>query len=367
MSPKSSFLPGNVLSMLQRPASTISIEKKKSEESKSGLGIPKTSHSFSSIGRFLKDTFTKTDSDFFPTESAFDSNQSVAGSSVEVLSECSSQVSHTSQSSIEVIDQHGSRKPSEERKISTAPSLDTIDDDGGKNENTLLEETLIATTEEKQAKDNDKPKVIMSIGNVNLTESSSSGSVCESVCTAYEQNGKKKAEEPKSALEGIFKTSSMLLSKTILKKEPEPINHPSKPIVYNYDDLSIVDHRLKLYIFQNILEDNHEKFMWLVKGMVIEDDTSSNFMPQSALIAMSTKKIYLLKIVGEENDNIDAWLRKSMTYSVDQIVMIRRILSDAGLSFVMKSNFNFHILLRDSNLLAVLEKHITTSSKYWEV
>lgn len=294
-------------------------------------------------------------------ESAFDSNQSVAGSSVEVLSECSSQVSHTSQSSIEVIDQL-SRK-SEERRISTAPSLDTINDDDPSKP--ILEQTIKENVDEKQQNEPEKPKVILNIANVNLTESSSSGSVCESVCTAYEQNGKKKSmkEESKSALEGIFKTSSLLLSRTISKKEPEPVNHPSKPIQYNFDNLSIVDHRLKLFIFQNVLEDNDEKFMWLVKCIVIEDDTSSNFMPTTALVVMSTKKIYLLKIVGKETENVESWLRKSMTYSVDQIVMIRKIVYENGLSFIMKANFNFHILLRDSKLSSILQKHITTSSK----
>lgn len=347
-SPKSSFLPGNVLSnmsTMKRPASSISIDKKKDVED-SAVGISKTSHSFSSI------------------ESAFDSNQSVAGSSVEVLSECSSsQISHTSQSSIEVID----RKPSEERRISTAPSLDTIDDDGDKN--AILEETLTAVTEEKPSSELEKPKVVINIGNVNLTESSSSGSVCESVCTAYEQNGKKKSssDEPKNALEGIFKTSSLLLSKTVAKKETEPMNHPSKPIQYNYENLSAVDHRLKLYIFQNVLEDNDEKFMWLVKCTVVEDDTSSNFTPSPALIVLSTKKIYLLRIVGPETENIEAWLRKSMTYAIDQIVMIRSILFGTGLSFRLKTNFNFHILLRDEKLSAVLEKHLTTSNQTLEI
>ncbi|CAH1718589.1 unnamed protein product [Chironomus riparius] len=332
-SPKSSFFPGTVLTTLtamQRPASSISIDKKK--------------------------------------ESAFDSNQSVAGSSVEVLSECSSQVSHTSQSSIEVIDQL-SRK-SEERRISTAPSLDTIDDDPGKSEGAILEKTIKEIeVEEKQQIDAEKPKVILSIGNVNLTESSSSGSICESVCTAYEQNGKKKSvkDETKSPLEGIFKTSSLLLSRTISKKEPEPVNHPSKPIQYNFDNLSIVDHRLKLFIFQNVLEDNDEKFMWLVKCIVIEDDTSSNFMPTAALVVMSTKKIYLLKIVGKETENVESWIRKSMTYSVDQIIMIRNIIFDNGLSFIMKANFNFHILLRDSKLSTILQKHITTSNQTLEI
>lgn len=275
-------------------------------------------------------------------------------------------MSHESQSSIEVLDNHGSRKPSEERRISTAPSLDTIDDDGHKNETSTLEMTLTEEEKEEERKfeELDKPKVILSIGNVNLTESSSSGSVCESVCTAYEQNGRKKSsiEESKSSLsplESIFKTSSMLLSKTVVKKE-ETMNHPMRPIDYNYEDLSKVDHRLKLHIFQNVLEDNDEKFMWLLKCVVIDGELS---MPYVAIIVMSTKKIYILKIIGVESEDIGSWLKKSMITVIDQIDTIRAIPFECGLSFVTKTNLSFHLLLRDSKLSAVLQKHITTSSK----
>ncbi|KAG5684856.1 hypothetical protein PVAND_014066 [Polypedilum vanderplanki] len=355
-SPKSTFLPGNVLSSLgnvnHKPASSIKIDKKKGEEN-SLDGIPKANHSYSSI------------------ESAFDSNQSVAGSSVEVLSECSSQISQTSQSSIEVLDNFASRKQSEERRISTAPSLDTIDDDAKQDEAAAFSEENEMKNIEEQSQEVEKPKVILSIANVNLTESSSSGSVCESVCTAYEQNGKKKSstEESKSALEGIFKTSNLLLSKTILKKEPEQNStQPSKPIEYNNEDLTKVDHRLKLHIFQNILEDNDEKFMWLVKCVVIEDDSlSSGGIPFTAIVVMSTKKFYLLKIVGEEKEEISLWLKKTTSHTIDQIEVIQEIPFDNGFSFKTKSNTFFHILLCDFKLSAVLHKHITTSNQILEI
>lgn len=283
----------------------------------------------------------------------------MAGSSVEVLSECSSQISHVSQqsqSSIEVIDSFGSRKPSEERRISTAPSLDTIDDDLVKNDEGVLETTLI---DEKKIEEPESAKVL---ANTNLTESSSSG---ESVQTAYELNGRKKHDEKElksSPLESIFKTSNMLLSKTV-KKEPEHVQGlPLKPMQYNNEDLSILDHRLKLYCFQHVFEDNDEKLMWLIKCIVVEEDLSN--IPRVSLLVMSTKKIYILRIVGEENEEISNWLQKSPASNF--IINTEKIIElpfQNGLTFIMKSFFNFHVFLRDENLLNVLTKHITTSSE----
>jgi DNA-directed RNA polymerase subunit RPC12/RpoP len=335
--PLSVFLTGTALSAIAgTPSTSRDIEKKQSDDD--SIEIPKTNHSFSSI------------------ESAFDSNQSVAGSSVEVLSECSSQVSHASQSSIEVIDPFGSRKPSEERRISTAPSLDTIDDDQIKHEENVLETTLV--DEKKPTVEESNGKTVL--GNTNLTESSSSG---ESVQTAYEQNGKKKHEEEKSSpLESIFKTSSILLSKSV-KKEPEPVvTTQVKPMQYNYDNLSILDHRLKLYCFQHVLEDNDEKVMWLIKCIVVEEDLACT--PRVSLLIMSTKKIYVLKIIGEESEEISNWLQKSSCSNfISQIEKIQELFFENGLTFIMRNSLNFHVLLRDENLANVLKKHITTSSE----
>lgn len=297
----------------------------------------------------------------FFIESAFDSNQSVAGSSVEILSECSSShISHTSQSSIEVLD----RKPSEERRISTAPSLDTIDDDNTKLHQAILENTLVDSTDDKKVIE-EQPKMV--IGNVNLTESSSSG---ESVQTAYEQNGRKKKSDsqsedmPKSSpLESIFKTSQFLLSKS-KKKEAEPFSsHPSKPIQYNYEDLSVLDHRLKLFCFQNVLDDNDEKIMWLVKCIIVEENL--NYNPTLALLLMTTRKIYILKICGDEHEDIATWIQKCpVSFSIDNVEMIQSLPFANGLSFNIKNSTKFHVILRDDYLSTILQKHISTSSKF---
>lgn len=288
----------------------------------------------------------------------------MAGSSVEVLSESSSQisqVSQASQSSIEVIEgSFNSRKPSEERRISIVPTLDTIED-LQKNEETVLDETLTASALMKKSDDDVKPKVVLSIGNVNLTESSSSGSVCESVVTAYEHTQHKK-EKAESGFDGIFKSSSILLSKTP-KPKSELETRQIHPIQYNYDDLSVVDHRVKLFLFQNILEENEEKLIWIVRTLVIEDDATSSGVPFFSLVAMSTKKIYVLKITGEESEDIGSWLKKSLMFTIDRIETIREISSKAGFTFILKSKSAFHLLVQDQNVTDRLRIHITTSSE----
>lgn len=156
---------------------------------------------------------------------SFDSNQSVAGSSncdrdadfqsktgtnagdsdIEILS-------NPSQSSIEVLDTfHSNRKYSEERRVSQIPSLDPITDNSYNSLHTLVNQqtstqdlndsntdydsaidsgydTTIVCAETDKQNDNDKEKKMMILSGIQLTESSSSGSVTDSICTTYELN-----------------------------------------------------------------------------------------------------------------------------------------------------------------------------------
>lgn len=107
-------------------------------------------------------------------------------------------LSNPSQSSIEVLD----RKPSEERRIFHMPSLDPIVDDQLNSSfnqlSTTLTDQCTSTTNDNEEINSGTTPVIkqkekkncnsLAIGQ-HLTESSSSGSVTDSICTAYEQNG----------------------------------------------------------------------------------------------------------------------------------------------------------------------------------
>lgn len=313
------------------------------------------------------------------SESSFDSNQSVAGSAVgdrdvdfqgnesdiEILS-------NPSQSSIEVLDSHySSRKHSEERRV--FPSLPgTVTDlslpvyplvnretlifelTGSSNvaDNVQLPGTSKINTEAISEgtqtilnpsinKNQDK---VAALKNAPLTESSSSGSVTDSICTAYENqtsddngdknNGKKKKKtgksddvkasdlttEPKDDKGGessdkpktlpsakldvamigsMFNQLLQFRNKSSMQETNER-QSPIEPYKYSYDDFSSVDHRLKLYLYQHIFDDEAE-LKWLVRGRIYDenftDPTLSSFL---GLFVISTTKFYVLKAEKEE-------------------------------------------------------------------
>lgn len=341
------------------------------------------------------------------TDSSFDSNRSVAGSSnserdkdVDLLKvdlESDIEVlSNPSQSSIEVLD----RKHSEERRISQVPSLDTIEDDSVNQSN--LSTTITASyeeagaaevateaiTEKKSEEVMLKSKTLLGIQNVNLTESSSSGSVTDSVCTAYESaNGEKlknsimsKSNESSketivevpettavqkqsppaktqdglgftSMLGGLLHSTNLLMSKTPKpKKEIESTeSFPYEPIRYNYENFSIVDHRLKLFLFQSIMEDRDEKFVWLARGFICEnEDVNGRIGPRYyGILMMSTTKFYVLREVGDESEEISLWLKRQMAVSVDRVEHIKVLPWKIGVTFRLKGFGSLHLLLQD--------------------
>lgn len=75
---------------------------------------------------------------------------------------------------------------------------------------------------------------------------------------------------------------------------------------FSYTDFSNVDHRFKLFLYQNIFEDDSEHLKWLVKGKIFNENncqTSQNPDPSviiSGIFVMSTTKFYVLQIVGNE-------------------------------------------------------------------
>lgn len=121
-------------------------------------------------------------------------------------------ISNPSQSSIEVLDHYASRKTSDERRsLAHIPNLETIDDqsytqtflerefdnminyankDKGKLEDCGAEpeQQLPADISEQHLP---VKKSITAMATNNLTESSSSGSITDSICTAYEQKSEK--------------------------------------------------------------------------------------------------------------------------------------------------------------------------------
>ncbi|KAK9299456.1 hypothetical protein QLX08_007486 [Tetragonisca angustula] len=224
-------------------------------------------------------------------------------SDIEVLS-------NPSQSSIEVLDD-GSRthltphrkRSSEERRAAVAPCLLTIPD----------------------------AAPIMT----GLTESSSSGSLTDSVCTAYENkvmrqismdekslnnNDKEIKSSPvtnlTSMLGGLLQSIKIGSNKPLELKTEQASHLMGSNIQYSYTDFSSIDHRIKLHIILNIFEHENEELILLLRAEILMQNMKDTF---PGCLILSTSKVYVLKIVGPEGENPQRWLHKEISWTIDRL------------------------------------------------
>lgn len=224
-------------------------------------------------------------------------------SDIEVLS-------NPSQSSIEVLDD-GSRthltprrkRSSEERRAAVAPCLLTIPD-----------AAPIVT---------------------GLTESSSSGSLTDSVCTAYENkvmrqinmdekslnnNDKEIKSSPvtnlTSMLGGLLQSIKIGSNKPLELKTEQASHLMGSNIQYSYTDFSSIDHRIKLHIVLNIFEHENEELILLLRAEILMQNMKDTF---PGCLILSTSKVYVLKIVGPEGENPQRWLHKEICWTIDRL------------------------------------------------
>lgn len=67
------------------------------------------------------------------------------------------------------------------------------------------------------------------------------------------------------------------------------------PFRFSYTQFDEVDHRLKLYLYAKLFEDDNEQLKWLVKGELLTD----KWMGQGVFV-LSTTKFYALQVIGAE-------------------------------------------------------------------
>ncbi|XP_053986719.1 serine/threonine-protein kinase 11-interacting protein isoform X1 [Hylaeus volcanicus] len=224
-------------------------------------------------------------------------------SDIEVLS-------NPSQSSIEILDEASRthltphrKRSSEERRAAVAPSLLTIPD--------------VAP--------------IMT----GLTESSSSGSLTDSICTAYEKkiirqtNADEKSlnssndKETKftpvtnltSMLGGLLQSIKIGSNKPLLKEE-EASPFLGSNIQYSYTDFSSIDHRIKLHIILNIFEHENEELILLLRADILMCNAKDTF---PGCLVLSTSKVYVLRIDGLEGEDPQRWLHKEISWTMDRL------------------------------------------------
>ncbi|XP_011346025.1 serine/threonine-protein kinase 11-interacting protein isoform X2 [Ooceraea biroi] len=220
-------------------------------------------------------------------------------------------LSNPSQSSIEVLDetQKANNTPSrkrstEEKRTAIAPSLITIPD---------------ATP--------------MMAG---LTESSSSGSLTDSICTTYENKMTKSmnidakshnsederettlasATNLTSMLGGLLQSIKIGSNKTLKGEEASNFVPSGSYVQYSYTDFSSVDHRIKLHIILNVFEHENEELVLLLRAEILMQSMQETF---PGCLVLSTSKVYVLRIDGPEGEDPQRWLHKEVSWTMDRL------------------------------------------------
>ncbi|KAH8263490.1 hypothetical protein KR044_009551 [Drosophila immigrans] len=347
------------------------------------------------------------------SQCSFDSNRSIVGSSnterdLEFRANESDVdiISNPSQSSIEVLDsnvvQSASRKTSEERRIAQIPNLQSIDDHQAQSfierefgqllaarSKTTAEEAATTTVEDTMSKSK-------ALAHVQLTESSSSGSVTDSICTTYEQQSKKQQQEKtqppaknediivnnmlhaensassnyhhnnnnievagvtgnvqlkkgedaglSSVFGALFHSTNVLMSSSKKLIESEAAANGVQPYKFNYSDFNDIDHRLKLYFYQTKFKDPGEHFKWLAKGRIFNEQTQTL---REGLLIISTGKCYLMEAYAPPHDDVSKWLRQVTSGTVNRLTRVQCLPWKLGLSFTLRDWGNFSLLLQD--------------------
>jgi hypothetical protein len=74
-----------------------------------------------------------------------------------------------------------------------------------------------------------------------------------------------------------------------------------EPYKYSYTDFTNVDHRLKLYFFQTVFEDDGELMKWMVHGRFIDENQGvNNNVGFDGLLMISTTKFYIFQMTDQE-------------------------------------------------------------------
>ncbi|KAH8255673.1 hypothetical protein KR038_008440 [Drosophila bunnanda] len=313
------------------------------------------------------------------SQSSFDSNQSVVGSSntdrdLEFRANESDVdiISNPSQSSIEVLDPNCVRSAS--RKTSMEPQVE-VGSDGAMVQSQSFIEREFAQLRAEQA----PPAPATSapaVAHIQLTESSSSGSVTDSICTSYEQQSKDKqnsqlteslggnnTEAPPesssngslSGLKSVFQSTNLLMSSA---KKLIDSAEATQPYKFNYNNFNEIDHRLKLYFYQCKFKEQGEHFAWLAKGCIYNESTQAL---GQGIVVVSTSKLYLMDCYAPPHDDVSKWLRQVVCVPLDRLMAIDLLPWKMGFSFSLKDWGVFVLFLHDmkrtESLLLNLQQH----------
>ncbi|XP_043681412.1 serine/threonine-protein kinase 11-interacting protein isoform X2 [Vespula pensylvanica] len=258
-------------------------------------------------------------------------------------------LSNPSQSSIEVLDEASKanltphrKKSSEEKSVSIAPSLLTITDAIGP---------------------------VM----VGLTESSSSGSLTDSICTAYENRNVKKfnnneintekelvpATNISTMLGELLQSIKIGSNKSLLIKTEEESSSLNSNVQYSYTDFTSVDHRVKLHIILNVFEYESEELAFLLRADILMHSLKEVF---PGCLVLSTSKIYILKINGPEGEDPQRWLHKECSWAIDKLKSIAPLPFKQGILIELEQPTKINEEYVNISFLCILQDFQRTSN-----
>ncbi|XP_015373187.1 PREDICTED: uncharacterized protein LOC107168329 [Diuraphis noxia] len=194
---------------------------------------------------------------------------------------------------------------------------------------------VISSTETKS----EKPHLTVDVRTA-LTESSSSGSMTDSVCTAYESRKQRN------------NSSSTMKRSNIDSRIPSVVDVPIK---FSYDDFVLIDLRLKSYV-QHKFFGNEEEFVLVFRCNCIM--TSPDHRLDGCVI-ISNKSLYIFKFIGQP----DELLQKVSRHRLSLVKSIATLPWNVGLAICVSQperdiKYTFvlyvpHITIR---LIAFLER-----------
>ncbi|XP_049946355.1 serine/threonine-protein kinase 11-interacting protein [Schistocerca serialis cubense] len=235
-------------------------------------------------------------------------------------------ISNPSQSSIEVLDGSGARTPGRKRSSE---------------ERQVAAHGFPAVTGPQVA----APPLLPTLPPP-MTESSSSDSLTDSVCTAYEGRAPASAPAPAAALTAPLQTgpgpqvaepaASPPGAPRRAAPRPDATPRPGVPLSdvpqYSYVDFGWADHRIKLHLYVSVFQQRDEELTTLVKGHVLCKNLTQ---PKPALVVLSTHKVYLLYITRQESDEPRRWLVPADAWPLRQLREVRALPWGQGVSLLL--------------------------------
>ena len=123
----------------------------------------------------------------------------------------------------------------------------------------------------------------------------------------------------------------------------------AKPVLeWNYADFTAIDHRLKLFCDLALMDDPEEFLLMTLKCSCHMSNLESGFF--SAVIAVTSKFIHVLKVTRPESEDPAEFLAKVDKFSAGNLAGVTKLCGDQGFRMELADSPDFiDVLLRDSS------------------